>query len=130
MKKNIALLMAVLMLGVGFTVSAFALDTPWLPIKPDTEVTEAPSPSGSESDEPSKETESATEATESGDEQGNGETTAAESDSKVTQATENEAAGNTSAEDKGCQSALSVGAVLTCGAVAAVCAIKSRKENE
>ena len=50
MKKSILVISLMLLLCVCFAVSAFAIDTPWLPIKPDGGTTESSSPTNESTD--------------------------------------------------------------------------------
>ena len=122
MKKYIVLMLTVVFICGCLSVVVSAIDTPWLPIKPDSETTEALPPSQNQES-------NATDA----DTDGGRATDAMLSESESNA----EAEGNSVESEKsvvtnssGCGSVLGGYAVLACCLMASVCVVMARKDNE
>ena len=125
MKKYVTLMLTVVLVCGCFSVAVSAIDTPWLPIKPDSETTETLPPSQNEEN-------NATDTDTDGSRET--ETSFPESETQSnTEAERNdfvESEGEAETNSTGCGSALGGYAVLACCLTASVCVAKARKDNE
>ena len=122
MKKYIVLMLTVVFICGCFSVVVSAIDTPWLPIKPDSETTEALPPSQNQES-------NATDA----DTDGGRATDAMPSESESNAEAEGnsvESENNAVTNSSGCGSVLGGYAVLACCLTASVCVVMARKDNE
>ena len=119
MKKSAFVMIVALAICLCFSICASALDTPWIPIKPDTQATESVSPSVSESDITSNENGDHTDTSVEGVSDTD---SGIEKNDTTAEATEKNASG--------CESALNESMGLVCILAVSVCVIRSRKENE
>ena len=121
MTKNIIAIIVSAVLCLCLSVTAYAIDTPWLPIEPDGEKTETSSPAKENADttDAEKDSERITDDSPS-DTEGSIETDLKNSD----------VAAKELSVETGCGSMLGGYAVLACCLTALVCVIKPRKENK
>ena len=121
MKKRVLAITVILLLCACFSISASAIDTPWIPIEPDGVTTETSSPAEENADTTDVEEDSGhtAEALPSDTED------SIETDLRNSDTTEKELS-----KETGCGSTLWGYAVLAYCLTASVCVIKTRKENE
>lgn len=126
MKKSFIAVSFAMLLCVCFSVVAFAIDTPWLPIEPDGAKTDTSSPDEQNSDTTDLNGDSApiTDAI-SSDTDTNDTQVSTEAELKNSDTAEKELP-----KETGCGSTLLGYTVLACCLTALTCAIKTRKENE
>ena len=131
MKKRALAITVIWLLCACFAMSAFAIDTPWIPIKPDGSTTESSSPTHENSDTIDAENGGGSSADVKNDEET--ETNAWPSDTEGSKETDPKHVDSTDQElskKTGCGSVLGGYAVLACCLTASVCVVKMRKENE
>ena len=116
MKKNVTILVTVIAFCICFSVTAFAVSTPWLPIQPDAEQNPS-NPSENENSNVNNNDNTA-------DAEADGESRQTES------ATINEApTESTASEEQGCGSTLSTCAVIACSLAMSACVITFGKRE-
>ena len=134
MKKSIFALIAVIAFCVCFSVTALAIDTPWIPIEPDAKETQTSSPSQSTNNDNGNNTADTDNGAAENTVGADGQTTGQSAGDGNASADGNND-GNASADGNtdggsGCGGVIEGYAILACGIAASACVIKSRKETE
>ena len=130
-KKSVLVISLILLVFVCFSMSISAINTPWIPIKPDGGTTESSSPTNEISDTTGAENAGGSLADVKNDEETVGDAlpsdteVSIDTDLKISDATDEELMNKT-----GCRSMLGGYAVLASCLIALVCVSKSGKENE